>query len=144
MSDDQVQAYANVPLGTTAGLQVNLDTNNDVIVDIVSAGNGAVDSAVLFASYSDSDIADNVVVAADATHKIRVLSYTLNAAGGAQTVTWKTAATALSGAMDIVDNSFIHASCFHGLFETVANEALNLAQTAATLTAGHITYVLIL
>ena len=143
MSDSQRQAYANVPQGTTEGLAVDLGTANDVIIDVVSAGNGATDTAVLFASFSDATGDRNVVVAADATRKIRVLSYSLNAAGGLNTITWETAATALSGAMDILDNTFIHASCVHGLMETVANEALNISMTAATLVAGHVTYVLI-
>ena len=151
MSDTQTQAYQNTPVGTSAGLKVDLGAdndvdlgvNNDVIIDVVSAGNGATDEAVLFASFSNASAADNEVVAANATKKIRVLSYTINAAGGAQTITWKTATTALSGAMDVVDNGTIHAACLHGLMETVANEALNLANSAATLTAGHITYVLI-
>ncbi|KKK54395.1 hypothetical protein LCGC14_3085180 [marine sediment metagenome] len=159
MSDSQVEAFANVPQGTTAGLKVNLGadnditvisgaitadlgTNNDIMIDVVSAGNGAMDMEVLFASFSNATQADNEVVAADGTKKIRVLSYTINAAGGAQTITWKSATTALSGAMDLADNGFIHASCIHGLFATVANQALNLANSAATLTTGHITYVL--
>ena len=143
MSDANLNAYQNTPQGTSAGLKVDLGADNDVIIDVVSVGNGSTDEAVLFASYSNASAADNEVVAADATKKIRVLSYTINAAGGANTVTWKSATTALSGAMDIVDNASLHAACVHGLFETVANEALNLAQSAATLGAGHVTYVLI-
>ncbi len=143
MSDAQNKAFVNVPAGTSEGLAVDIGTGNDVIIDVVSVGNGATDEAVLFASFSDATGDRNVVVAANATKKIRVLSYTLNAAGGANTVTWETATTALAGAMDIVDNASLHASCVHGLMETVANEALNLSMTAATLVAGHVTYVLI-
>lgn len=109
--------------------------------DIVTPVSGSTDLTVKYAVVSEASIADNEVVAAVATKKIRVLSYVLNAAGGLNTATWKTAATALSGAMDLADNSSLSASAQFGLFETVAGEALNLALTAATLVAGHVSYV---
>lgn len=98
---------------------------------------------IQFAVVSKAAIADNEIVAAVSGKKIRVLSYTLNAAGGANTCTWKSATTALSGAMDIGDNVSVSADCGAGLMETAAGEALNLALTAATLVAGHITYILV-
>lgn len=96
-----------------------------------------------FKVVSKNTAADNELVAAVVGKKIRVLSYSLNAAGGANTVTWKSASTALSGAMDIGDNVYVAAEANRGLFETAAGEALNLTLSAATLVAGHISYVLV-
>ena len=97
---------------------------------------------VKFASFSDATNDRNEVVAAVSGQKIRVLGYSLNAAGGANTVTWETATTALSGAMDLANNATIEIDSDYGLLETVAGEALNISMTAATLVVGHVTYVL--
>ena len=99
---------------------------------------------VLFASYSETTAARNEIVAAVAGKKIRVLSWTLNAADGENDVTWESATTALSGALEIANNATAGASFGGGLFETAAGAALNTTQSAATLVAGHITYVLII
>jgi hypothetical protein len=81
------------------------------------------------------------VVAADATHKIRVLSYTIIGAG-AGTFQWKSATTAKSGPMDYVAASGASPQCSTGLFETAVNEALNLTVTGAT-GNGHLSYILV-
>lgn len=94
-----------------------------------------------FAVVSVNAIADNQIVAAVTDKKIRVLSYVLNAAGGANTCTWKKATTAISGAMDIGNDVTVQHENDRGVFETGAGQALNLAITAATLVAGHITYI---
>lgn len=107
--------------------------------------NGGTQCTPVFASVSVSAATDNAIVAAaGASNKIRVLAYTLVASGGANTVTWKSATTAKTGAMDIPDNqALVGAFCPVGLFETAANEALNLTLSGATLVAGHITYVVV-
>ncbi len=100
-------------------------------------------SKLQFASFSDSTDDRNVVVAAVTGKKIRVMSYSINAAGGVNTVTWESATTALSGAMDMLDQATIEVDSPHGLLETVAGAALNLSMTGATLVAGHVSYILV-
>ena len=101
-------------------------------------------SAAQFQAFTDVDAASNVVVAAVSGYKIRVLSYTVNAANGENDITFQTATTALSGAFELADQATIHAYCAEGLFETVSGEAFNLLMSAATLVVGHFTYVTIL
>lgn len=97
-----------------------------------------------FAVISENTIADNELVAAVSGKKIRVLHYIVNAAGGANTITFKSASTAISGAIDVGDNVTISAQCEpYGVLETAAGEALNMGQSAATLVAGHLVYVLV-
>ena len=88
----------------------------------------------------------NEVVAAKTGYKFVVLEYGLIAAG-AVSVTWKTATTALSGAMPIAANGGISASSFvvvpggvYGMFETAVSEALNLTLSAAVQVSGHLVY----
>ncbi len=98
---------------------------------------------VKFAAYSETTGARNEQVAAVTGKKIRVLSWTLNASAAENTATWESATTALSGAIEIANNAVVGASYAGGLFETVAGEALNVTQGAASLMSGHITYVLV-
>jgi hypothetical protein len=96
-----------------------------------------------FAVISENTAADHEIVAAVAGKKIKVTSYTLIGAG-AVSVTWKSAAAALSGAMPLAANSQLtaHASGQRGVLETVAGEALNLTLSGGVLVAGHLTYEL--
>ncbi len=98
---------------------------------------------VKFVSFSDADAASNLLVLANATQKIRVLSYVLNAANGENDISFIGGSTALTGAFEVADNTTIFASAPHGLFETAINEDLDLLMSAATLVAGHISYVLV-
>ena len=98
---------------------------------------------VKFVSFSDADAASNLVVAAEALYKIRVLSYVLNAAGGENDVSFIGGSTALTGAFEIANNATISASAPYGLFETAINEDLDILMSAATLVVGHISYVLV-
>lgn len=87
--------------------------------------------------------ADNQIVAADtAGRRIRVVAYTIVAAGGT-TVTWKSGATAISGAMALASNGGISANGTPSLplFQTAENEALVLGVGVAAI-AGHVSYVL--
>jgi hypothetical protein len=98
---------------------------------------------VAFAVISCAAIADNQIVAANATRKIRVLAYHLHSTS-ANILTWKSATTAKSGAMALPANGQLQPSyCPFGLFETAVNQALNLACSAATQVSGAITYVLV-
>lgn len=88
-------------------------------------------------------IGSNVIVAAQGDGiKIRVLSITLFASGGANTVNFLSAAAAISatfalGAAGLLSLPFSP----HGHIETLANEALNLNLTAATAVAVQITWI---
>lgn len=94
-----------------------------------------------FAVISESTLANNEIVAAVADKKIRVLAYTL-IANGDLTVTWKSAATALSGAMPLTQYSGLTPPyCKLGHFETATGEALNLDMSAAVQVSGHLVYV---
>lgn len=96
--------------------------------------------SVEFAQVSENAIADNEVLAAAAGVRFRVLAYTLNFGGGANTATFKSGATAIAGPFTGAANATIFADSSEGLFETAAGAALNLALTAATIVSGHITY----
>ncbi len=98
---------------------------------------------ITFVSWSDSDAASNLVVAAQTLYKIRVMSYVLNAAGGEADLSFIGGSTALTGAMEVANNATISASSPYGLFETAINEDLDLLQTGGTLVAGHISYILV-
>ena len=98
---------------------------------------------ITFVSWSDADAASNLVVAAHTLYKIRVMSYVLNAAGGENDVSFIGGATAITGAFEIANNATISASSPYGLFETAVNEDLDILQSAATLVAGHLSYILV-
>jgi hypothetical protein len=85
--------------------------------------------------------ATGAIVAADATHKIRVIQYTI-IGHGAGSFEWKSATTAKSGAMDYVAASGASPYCPEGLIETAVNEALNLT-TVTGAANGHISYQLV-
>lgn len=96
-----------------------------------------------FASISVSSSGDNSIVAADATHKIRVLSYVM-VADGTVAAKWRNATTDLTGAMSLVANTGVAAPFSPvGHFETASNAALNLNLSAAVGARGHVVYVLI-
>lgn len=99
--------------------------------------------AVINASASGS----NTIVAAVTNKRIRVLSYTMIAAGDV-TVTWRSASTAISGPMALATNGGAAPSAGQatpagliGQFETNQGEALNLNLSAAVAVGGHITYI---
>lgn len=90
--------------------------------------------------------ADNTLVAADATKKIRVLAGKLVTSGGANTLRFESAAggTALTGQMTLADDAqFDLPYCPVGHFETAANELLNLELSGATSVDGWLVYVLV-
>jgi hypothetical protein len=102
--------------------------------------------AVAFASIDAASSGDNTVVAADATRKIKVLSY-LAVADAAVTVRWKSgASTNLSGAMSFAATGGCVAPPVppgggHWL-ETAVNQALVLNLGGAVGVRGHLSYVL--
>lgn len=93
----------------------------------------------LRASISENTIANNEIVGAVANKRIVVLNVVITVQSG-QTMQWKSGTTAISGAMD---SSYTAGDAHAGLLVTAIGEALNLDMTAATLIAGHLTYILL-
>lgn len=94
-----------------------------------------------FAVVSKSAAATAEIVAAVTGKRIRVLAYTLVASGGANSVNWENGTTDITGVMDLPNDTSLSASSPDGLFETSVGTALQLTQSAATLVAGHVTYI---
>lgn len=97
---------------------------------------------ILTAVVNESTAASNeIVAAAGAGKKIRVFAVKL-VAGGAVSTTWQTAATALEGAVPHAANGgyteSVDPPAF--LFETAANEALNLLSSGAVQVSGRVSY----
>ena len=98
-----------------------------------------------FAAINAASSGNNEIVAAVSGKKIKVVSYLIVAAGTV-TATWKSASTALSGAIPLVANSGAAAAPDgeyggHWL-ETARGEALNLVLSGAIAVTGHISYAL--
>jgi hypothetical protein len=87
----------------------------------------------------------NQIVAADATKKIKLLSYVLVASGDVA-AKWQSASTDLTGAMSFIANggavSPVGTPSGGWLLETAVNEALNLNLGSAVGVRGHISYFL--
>ena len=100
---------------------------------------------VQFGSIDVAASGDNQIVAADATRKIKVLSYVILADNNV-TVQWKSGATPLSGAMSLIANGGVAAppvapASGHWL-ETAVNQALVLTLGGAIGVRGHLSYIL--
>lgn len=88
---------------------------------------------------------DNTLLAAQSGYKIRVLSYTLVAAGTV-TAAFESAAggTALTGDMTLIAGvPLVVPFQREGHFETVVSELLNLELGGAVQVSGHIVYCLV-
>lgn len=99
-------------------------------------------AGLLFAEVAASASGSNEIVAADAQHRIKVVSYVL-VADSAVTAQWKSATTALSGAMSLAANGGVAAASQPNVpfFSTAKGEALNLDLGGAVGVNGHIAYV---
>jgi len=105
--------------------------------------NGVTPLTPKFAAIAASSSGDNTLIAAVVGKKIRVLSYTLVAAG-AVTCRFEDGAggTAKSGVMSFAANGGVSVPFSPvGHFETTANTLLNLELSGAVSVAGHICYV---
>ncbi len=95
---------------------------------------------LITAAIAQSGAATTEVVAAVAGKRIKVVSYqiTIASAGSAQ---WKSATTALSGAMVMPTNGALTmtGTAHDPVLETAAGEALNLVSTTAAVT-GFVRY----
>ena len=88
---------------------------------------------------------NNTLLAASSGNKIRVLSYTLVAAGEVA-VRFESAAggTALTGVMTLIKGVPLVVNLEReGHFETVAGELLNMELGGAVQVSGHLTYCLV-
>jgi hypothetical protein len=101
------------------------------------------DRPQLFASVSTAASGVTPIVAANASNRIKVVSYCLIAAG-AVNVKWQSAANDLTGAMPFAANGGAAptGSDDAPLLQTNVNEALNLNLSAAVQVSGHISYYL--
>ncbi len=106
-----------------------------------------------FAKIDAASSGDNTLVTGVAGYKIRVVGYTLVAAG-TTTVAFQSGAggTALTGAMPLVANTGVSAATGapegeggsnNGLFETASGALLNLRLSQAIQVSGHLSYVLV-
>ena len=97
---------------------------------------------LLFAVIDTAVSGDNTIVAADATRKIKVVSYVV-VGDAALLVRWKSGATNLSGAMSLAANGGV-ATAAPGtwLFETAVNANLILNLSAAIGARGPLAYFL--
>lgn len=96
-----------------------------------------------FATVNTAASGDTAIVAANASNKVKVVSYVL-VATGAVGVKWRSAANDRSGAMALGANGVVSAigSDDAHLLETAVGEALNLNLSAAVQVSGHISYFL--
>lgn len=99
-----------------------------------------------FASISTSASGDTTIIAAQPGRKIRVLNYTVIAAGDVS-IRWKSGSTNITGAMALATNGGAapsgaaqSPSGHIGLFETAVGEALVLNLSAAIAVGGHLAY----
>jgi hypothetical protein len=100
---------------------------------------------ILLAPISIAASGDNTVIAADATKKIKVLSYVLVSTGTVN-ATWKSgAAVNLSGSIPLVADTGVavgggNAPGTHWELETVAAQALVINLTGNVGVGGHLSY----
>lgn len=92
------------------------------------------------AAFSQNTAATHEVVAAVTGKRIIVTGYELTA-GGTNTVVWKSASTALSGASDVVSGTRLAQPLTDGFYlATAKGEALNITLSGAQKLAGYVNY----
>ncbi len=126
-----------LPAGTNLLGSASAKLGTDAIMD------GVTPLTPKFAAIAASSSGDNTLIAAVVSKKIRVLSYTLVAAG-AVVCRFEDGAggTAKSGQMALAANGVLSVPFSPvGHFETTANTLLNLELGGAVSVAGHICYV---
>ncbi len=96
---------------------------------------------VKFATFSENTAATNVIIAAVAAKKLRILSLVVSCGGGANSINWESGTTDISGVMSFADDGGYSMAHDMGILQTAVGEAFSLTQTAATVVSGHLTYV---
>jgi len=85
--------------------------------------------------------ADHPIVAAVPGHKIVVIGWFI-ASSGNNTLTWKSGSNAITGPMDVANNTiFNDRTSETGVFETESGEALVLTLSGSNKQAGYLSYV---
>ena len=114
-------------------------------VNVTQAEEGEITVPTIYkAKINTAAAEDSTIVAAVADRKIQLRSYVLTVAGETN-LTWKSGATAISGAMDLGGTDEPRGiSAFLGDFplETTAGAALVLANSLAVQLSGYVTYTL--
>lgn len=100
-------------------------------------------SPVYRASISAASSGANTIVAAQSGKQIRVLAYTIIAAG-AVGATWKSASTSISGAMSLAANGGVAQPFVEvGVLQTAVGELLGLTLDGAVQVSGYVVYQII-
>ncbi len=125
-------------------VHVNVEVPTTPRVDAVYSG--GTETLVKFADVAAAAGATTEVVAAVTGKKIRVrhLAITPDETGGSThlAMQWRSAATALTGRMLVINDTVFIDSNIEGIFETAAGEALNLNLTAGSSNGeGYVQYV---
>lgn len=111
-----------------------------IIIDGVDPSRG---QTILFAKIDCSASGVNIIVAANPSGKIKVLSYFM-VADSAVSAKWQSASTDLSGAMSFSANggiaSPVGTPAGGWILETQSNQALNLFLSGSVGVRGHISY----
>jgi hypothetical protein len=124
---------------TLAGSEAKLLVDSNGYLQVTTKPSVALQNAVIDTASSG----DNTIVAADATKKIKVVSYSI-VVSAAVSVRWKSGATSKSGAMAFAANGGIAlaGNVNAPLFETAVNNALVLNLGSANQASGHVAYFL--
>lgn len=134
----------NGNLWVTLGTQLDrVQDNVGVALQTDAIMNDTTALTPKFAVISGATSGNNTLVAAVTSKKIRVLSYTIVAAGDVD-VRFEDGAggTALTGVMSLTTNSGVSVAFSPvGHFETTANTLLNMELSAAVQVSGHLAYV---
>jgi len=94
----------------------------------------------------DAAAANNTLVAASSTKRIRVVAFSLTMTGAAETIQFQdgSGGTALTGAMTPTQGATINGPfCPVGLFQTSKNTLLNLALGSTNQVSGFLVYQLV-
>ncbi len=134
-----VTAGNPVPVSMASGTSTIGGVISQLATGIIYSGTAALTPK--FASISGNTLGDNLLVAAVAGKRIRVLKYSV-VTSGAVALKFRSATTDLTGPMSLVANSGVGAAFSPvGQFETAIGEALNLNLSSTALVAGHLTYI---
>lgn len=110
-----------------------------------------LDVAPISVAFSVNTSGNNTIVAASTGNKIRVLSYWLQATGGAVNVRWESGTgstfllggTGAGGRIILAASQIIQDQDPYLVFETTVDELLNLNISGAVVVNGRVTYVLV-
>lgn len=126
------------------------DRSTGVRVDKVGVTKN-LDAAVVSVPFSVSTAGDNTIVASSTGNKIRVLSYWMQATGGAVNVRWESGTggtfliggTGAGGRIVLVAQQIMQDQDPYLVFETASGALLNLNLSGAVAVNGRVTYVLV-